>query len=150
MNETTTKHRREEVRIHSSVKITGGKTYAQHCVRWYVGKRRKQRCFGQLPDAEKFRLQVLAEKEGHGEVPSGMLVVIEPEQTGEPGPRLLINKKGETFLQNICKAPEPISLSAAVIALEDIWGSFDGIEYGYGFSIFMHTVANRLKNGGAK
>lgn len=149
MNETTTKHRREEVRIHSSVKITNGKTYAQHCVRWYVGKRRKQRCFGQLPDAEKFRLQVLAEKEGHKPIPSGMWVIIQTF-SGEPGPRLLINEKGETFIQKTCEEPEAISLSGAAKAFDDIWKGFEGHEFDVGLSIFLKTVAIRLKNGGAK
>ncbi len=49
---------REEIRIHESARIRAGNTHTQFCVRWYEGRTRKQKCFGQLRDAKAFAAEI--------------------------------------------------------------------------------------------
>jgi len=52
------KHDTAKVRIHSSTKRSGKREFKQHCVRWYEGGKRKQRCFTTLAEAKTFKLEV--------------------------------------------------------------------------------------------
>lgn len=55
----SSKHDTAKVRIHSSTKRSGGgREFKQHCVRWYLDGKRKQRCFTTLAEAKAFKLDV--------------------------------------------------------------------------------------------
>lgn len=147
MKATSPKARTDEVRLHSSTKITGGKTYAQHCVRWYEDGTRKQRCFGQLQDAEKFRASILSERLKADRIPRGLRVVIQSLGTGQ---RLMIDRKGGLFLQSEGEDPKPLPFPASWVAFTEIFLNHDGHESGPGLRDYLDAVTVRLVKGDGK
>jgi hypothetical protein len=147
MNATSTKARTDEVRLHTSTKITGGKTYSQTCVRWYERGARKQRCFGQLADAEKFRDSILSKRAKEERVPRGLRIVVQSLRTGE---RLMIRKDGATFLQFPGQELEPMPLTSALIALAELVTNHDGhtLDDGGGFQGLLYEAVRKLPPDG--
>jgi len=143
MKAPTKKARTEEVRLHSSTRTVGGRSYPQTCVRWYEAGVRRQKCFGQLADAEEFRDSILTERAKAVRIPRGLRVVIESLGTGK---RLLVGKDGATFLQSRGGTPEPLPMLAALVALGDLFASHDGntMDDGVGFVRLLEAVSARL------
>jgi hypothetical protein len=144
MKATTPKRRTDEVRLHTSTKTTGGKTYSQTCVRWYAAGIRKQKCFGQTSDAEAFRESILADRAKASRVPRGLRVVVVRLATGK---RLLADKAGNASLQEAGGEPQPMELGAAVIAFEDVITGSGGHSFGPAVSDFLGAVVARLQGG---
>lgn len=147
MKANATKTRTDEVRIHSSTKTKSGKLYSQFCVRFYEDGVRKQRCFGQLQDAEKLRASILAKRLKVDRIPRGMRVIIQGLVTGQ---RLMIDRKGGLFIQSAGGDPKPLPFAASWAFFTDIFMNHCGHESGPGLSDYFGAVMVQLVNGEAK
>lgn len=148
------------IRIHSSTKTVSGKQYGQHCVRWYAKGVRKQRCFGKLADAERFRDGLVEEarkarerEEQRERVPSGFALVF-----GSAESQVLAGDDGTFALRKLGGKPRTVPLSRAVAAVADMQLDTDGCTLGdaVGMGRFYGAVAEAVRKlegverGGAK